>query len=238
MARVRGPYSAAFPVNFTSKGDTTRDAFKKHMDEIARIYGILTDFDKDIPNASSFTGQLTTHINSTNPHPNYNPSISWSNVTNKPGLNDLSGTLSASKVIGALTGATIASGNVTGLEAFVNSKMPASSGDGITAKSLGNTGYVKFANGLIVQWGKTANQYQYVDTQTEQSHTFGTQFPSQCFVVLCQTCRDSAIGASVDAMAHVVGQNKTGFKYIHQLFASGNTGGSVAWYLRYLAIGV
>lgn len=237
MARVSGPYSAAFPVNFTSKGDTTRDAFKKHMDEIARIYGILTDFDKDIPDADSITGQLTTHINSTNPHPNYKPSISWSDVTNKPGLNDLSGTLAASKVVGELTNATIATGKVTGLEAFVNGKIPASGGDGITEKLLGSSGYVKFKNGLMVQWGKTENKYSYVDVHTEQSHTFSKQFPTQCFVVLCQTCRASADGASVDAMAHVVGQSNTGFKYIHELFATGNTGGTVAWYLRYVAIG-
>lgn len=237
MARVSGPYSAAFPVNFTSKGDTTRDAFKKHMDEIARIYGILTDFDKDVANAEGITGQLTSHINSSNPHPNYKPSISWSDVNNKPGLNDLSGTLSALKVVGELTNATIATGKVTGLEAFVKGKIPESKGDGITEKTLSSSGYVKFANGLIMQWGRTESKYQYVDTQTEQSHTFSTQFPSQCFAVFCQTCRDSAKGASVDAMAHVVGQSKTGFQYIHQLFHSGNTGGSVAWYLRYVAIG-
>ena len=236
MARVSGPYSAAFPVNFTSGGDTTRDAFKKHMDEISRIYGILTDFDKDVANAEGITGQLTSHINSTNPHPNYKPSISWSDVNNKPGLNDLSGTLSASKVVGELTNATIATGKVTGLEAFVNGKIPAS-GDGIIDKSLSSTGFIKFKSGLMVQWGKTENKYSYVDVHTAQSHTFSYGFPSQCLIVLCQTCRDSATGASVDAMAHVVGQSRIGFNYIHQLFASGNTSGSVAWYLRYIAIG-
>ena len=187
MARVRGPYSAAFPVNFTSKGDTTRDAFKKHMDELTRIYGILTDFDKDIANTEGLTGELTKHINSTNPHPNYKPSISWSDVTNKPGLDDLSGTLSASKVKGVLTQATIASGNVTGLEAFVNDKIPASSGDGITHADIQGNGYVKFANGLLVQWGKINNPNEVTESWAAYDVTFPLVFPNACYNVMLTT---------------------------------------------------
>ena len=178
MARVRGPYSVAFPVNFTSKGDTTRDAFKKHMDEISRIYGILTDFDKDVANTEGITGELTKHINSSNPHPNYKPSVSWSDLKNKPGLDDLSGTLSASKVKGELTNATIASGKITGLEAFVNGKIPESKGDGITNANLSENGHVKFNNGLIIQWGVSSKA-----KGTIGHVTFPIKFPNKCFVV-------------------------------------------------------
>lgn len=236
MARARGPYSAAFPVNFTSGGDTTRDAFKKHMDEIARIYGILTDFDKDIPDASSFTGQLTTHINSTNPHPNYNPSISWSNVTNKPGLNDLSGTLSASKVVGALTGATIASGNVTGLEAFVNGKIPASGGDGITEEALGSSGYVKFKNGLMVQWGTSK-----ATNGTTGHATFAKSFPTRCFMVTgCTYCNDGNINGKTYGGTYckfnINEWDKNGFGFDTQ--SEGDTGtGTWSGYASYIAIG-
>lgn len=186
MARVRGPYSAAFPVNFTSKGDTTRDAFKKHMDEIARIYGILTDFDKDVANTEGITGELTKHINSTNPHPNYKPSISWSDLTGKPGLDELSGTLSASKVKGELTNATIASGKVTGLEAFVKGLLPNGSssdkGDGITSSSLSKNGYVKYNNGFMLQWGVISLINK---TGTYRaSVTFPTPFTSNCLAVI------------------------------------------------------
>lgn len=235
MARVRGPYSAAFPVNFTSNGDTTRDAFKKHMDEITRLYGILTEFDKDIANAEGMTGQLTSHINNANPHPNYKPSVSWSNVTDKPGLDDLGGTLTASKVKGALTGATIASGNVTGLEAFVNGKIPASKGDGITEGNLGEAGYVKFNNGLMIQWGKTAYQYEYLHG-TENEATFGKEFASSCYGVIAQVCHNG-IDQTLGAMTSVTGITNKGFKYIHEKFHASNSGGSNPWFLRYIAIG-
>lgn len=188
MARVRGPYSAAFPVNFTSNGDTTRDAFKKHMDEITRLYGILTEFDKDIANAEGMTGQLTSHINSANPHPNYKPSVSWSNVTDKPGLDDLGGTLTASKVKGALTGATIASGNVTGLEAFVNGKIPASKGDGITESSLNESGSIKFANGLMIQWGISDSPANVAN----HAITFPKAFPTACYTVMLTAGHNNA----------------------------------------------
>ena len=236
MARTKGPYSAAFPVNFTSSGDTTRDAFKKHMDEITRIYGILTDFDKDIASTEGITGELTRHINSTNPHPNYKPSVSWSDVNNKPGLDDLSGTLTASKVRGSLTGATIATGNVTGLEAFVNGKIPASKGDGITESTLGETGYVKFANDLLIQWGKTEYLYAYVHPSTENEAAFTKEFASACYGVIAQVCHngtDTALGA----MTTVTEINRKGFKYIHEKFHGSSEGGQNPWYLRYIAIG-
>ncbi len=236
MARASGPYSAAFPVNFTSGGDTTRDAFKKHMDEIARIYGILTDFDKDIPDADSITGQLTTHINSTNPHPNYKPSVSWSDVTNKPGLNDLSGTLTASKVVGVLTGATIASGNVTGLEAFVNGKIPASSdkGDGITEKSLSDLGYVKFNNGLILQWGNQTINTSSNSYQTGEI-TFPKSFTSSCYAVTLTARPLSGTafnGGSTEGVMLVNTPTTTGFR---AGIVPPNKGNAIVYYL---AIGV
>lgn len=107
MAREKEPYSVAFPVNFTSEGDTTRDAFRKHMDEITRIYGILTGIDADTMDTDAVSAMLQRHIDSANPHPNYTPSVSWTNVTNKPGLDDLSGTLTASKGLTGLTARTV-----------------------------------------------------------------------------------------------------------------------------------
>ena len=233
MARVRGPYSAAFPVNFTSKGDTTRDAFKKHMDEISRIYGILTDFDKDVANTEGITGESTKHINSTNPHPNYKPSVSWSDLTGKPGLDDLSGTLSASKVKGELTNVTIASGKVTGLEAFVNGKIPASSGDGITNSNLSENGYVKFNNGLIIQWGVSSKS---VDTIGHV--TFPIKFPNKCLVVSGNTyLKDGNInGKQYDGSYcrfHINQWNESGFGFSSQIESYDNWSG----YASYIAIG-
>ena len=197
MAREKGPYSVAFPVDFTSKGDTTRDAFRKHMDEITRIYGILTGLDDDTMDADSVSAMLQRHIDSTNPHPNYKPSVSWANVTNKPSLGEISGNLEASRVIGKLTGANIDYDKVNGLSAFVDGKMPTSTGngDGITALSKATNGYAKFNNGLIIQWGtgsvaSSSSGLTHPDLSGGSTSyqtatiTFSTSFSSMCYDVI------------------------------------------------------
>lgn len=52
----------------------------------------------------------------------------------------------------------------------------AANNGGIIAASLNTNGYVKFANGLILQWGAT----------TTNSTSFPITFPSACFAVVCQ----------------------------------------------------
>ena len=240
MAREHGPYSVAFPVDFTSKGDTTRDAFRKHMDEITRIYGILTGLDADTIDSDAVNEILQKHVNSTNPHPNYTPSVSWANVTNKPGLGDLSGNIdgsrisgmiAASKVSGALTGATIATGNVTGLEAFVNGKIP----DGITESTLGETGYVKFGNGLIMQWGSI----DYNGNGTlGMVINFPIAFTKECYslTVTPQTLLNAVIAFLTPLVwgSSDLGLSKSGFR-VHLTNLSG--GDATEAKLSYIAIG-
>ena len=48
----------------------------------------------------------------------------------------------------------------------------ATEGGGIIAQSLGTNGYVKFANGLILQWGKV---------QQKSGNLFPIKFPSTCY---------------------------------------------------------
>lgn len=194
--RQRGPFTVAYPVDFTSKGDTTRDAFRKHMDEIARIYGILTALDAATLDANDVSEILQRHIDSANPHPNYKPNIAWNDLTSKPSLEDLSGNLDASRVVGKLTNATIDTGNINGLSTYLSGylsgQIPADKGDGITQSSLNENGYAKFKNGLIIQWGKMIlNTGHELITQTggigfdgDSRISFPTQFPTKCFSVV------------------------------------------------------
>ena len=240
MAREHGPYSVAFPVDFTSKGDTTRDAFRKHMDEITRIYGILTGLDADTIDSDAVNEILQKHVDSTNPHPNYKPS--WANLTNKPSLDDLSGTLTASKVKGVLTNATMASGNVTGLEAFVNSKIPSDSGNGIIGSSLNKNGYVKFKNGFIAQWGQVSlTQDEYNSSrETPHSANFPVKFPTSCFTVIAGTGinADDNNSSDADVVIQVKDITQTGFKYIGQLFVPGASVKLNELHCCYIALGV
>ena len=175
MPTLIGPFNVGYPVNFTSGGDTTRDAFSKHIQEIERIYGYLNALDAGKVSASdvsSLTGAvgslntyLTNHINSTNPHPNYSPS--WSDLTNKPNLADLSGNLPMSRITGNLDASRI-------------TNLP-DSGDGITDDDISGNGYVKFNNGLIIQWGVDLKD---ASGAWEHSVTFPIAFPSICFSVV------------------------------------------------------
>ncbi len=71
---------------------------------------------------------------------------------------------------------------IDGLTSFVNSKIPASSGDGITSSSLSSNGYAKFNNGLMLQWGVVQDS-----SSTPNYFAFHTPFTSSCYAVNIQT---------------------------------------------------
>ena len=239
------PVDTFYKVNFKSGGDTTRDAFGKHIQEISRIYGYLRALDASKVSADDVSGSigninsaLTTHINSTSPHPNWKPSFSYKDLTDKPGLGDLTGTLDASKVSGKLTNATIDAGNVNGLTGVIDGRLPDSSGDGITSSSLADNGYVKFKNGLIIQWGrKSLSRANF--SEAPQSVTFPISFAEKCYMVTAGTetvIADTNTG-DVDTMIQVKSITKTGFKFMAQEFYKGAYQNWDYLYCNYIAIG-
>ena len=241
MARERGPYSVAFPVNFTSKGDTTRDAFRKHMDEITRIYGILTGLDADTMDADTVSGivneQLKTHINSTAPHPNWTPTVSWVNVTNKPSLGDLSGNLSASRVAGSLSGATIPYGNVVGLKDFVQGLVPDS-----PSAHYSDIGYTDIpGTSIILQWGfGVITRQEFANSkETRYSTNFKKPFTSECSVVVAGTAfKGGGEPSELNVMMQVTEKTKTGFTYVPQLFTTAPNVDANELHCPYIAIGI
>ena len=84
-------------------------------------------------------------------------------------------------------------------ESYVNSKV---SSGGIVAQSLGTNGYVKFSNGLIIQWGRI---YPNADWTT---HPFTVNFPRQCFnIIVSQNTADR--GAQSDSKINISVYNWT-----------------------------
>ena len=179
MATVE-PFDVAFPVNFYSNGDTTTQAFGKHIQEIKRIYGVINSVNADKVSAAELTSKFTeinnkiaqnntalssnlqTHINSTNPHPNYKPSLSFS---------DISGKLETSKLTGRLPIRVVEPNTFVADDpdetVIVVPK-------GIDGYSLGGNGFVKFGNGMIIQWGWGASGRV----------NFPIEFPNVCYVVI------------------------------------------------------
>ena len=159
MPTLVGPFSVGYPVAFRSGGDTTREAFNKHIE---RIYGILNSLDSGKLTTTDMLQYLNEHKNSTNPHPNWKINLSdlAGNIDGSKITGSISGAnIPAANVIGKLTQATIDAAKVNGLEDFINglSGDDIDKGDGIVESQLNASGgYVKFGNGLIAQWAKNA----------------------------------------------------------------------------------
>lgn len=81
-------------------------------------------------------------------------------------------------------------------------RISAANTGGIVAASLTENGYVKFANGLILQWGNASGENEEADNST----TFPIAFPSTCFVVLLTSKRYIASN-------RLLRQSKTGFTW-------------------------
>ena len=235
------PVDVQYKVNFYSGGDTTRDAFSKHIQEITRIYGLLNALDSAKVSASDVSGltsslsstisgltsSLTAHINSSNPHPNYHPS--WNDLTNKPSLSDLSGNLDADRI--------------NGLTSKIASQLPAPSGDGIMSYGLppsgGHNGYALFKNGLAIVWGQhTLNRASWSEANAIQV-TFSQAFSDTCYTVVAGTGVDvpDSDNGSVDCMVQVKNITKTGFKYIVQQFHAEESNNWTKLHCNYIAIG-
>ncbi len=188
MAVLLGPFNIGFPVAFEPGGDTTRDAFDKHIHEIEKIYGILNALDNGKVSSydldklgNDLDKSLQDHIASTNPHPKWK--ISFDDLTGELDGSKLKGRIEASLVYGLLSNAYIEAGHVNGLEALVKSLIPdGGSGDGITDMKSEENGYIKFANGFIVQWGKDTPEGSGARTVT-----FPISFSSKCLNVQCTT---------------------------------------------------
>ena len=72
-------------------------------------------------------------------------------------------------------------------------------GGGIVAQLLKQNGYVKFANGLILQWGHKDNSTSIV--------TFNLSFPTTCFIALVETLNDGTVNSHL----RVSGATNVGF---------------------------
>lgn len=227
-----GPFSVKYPVLFTSGGDTTSQAFHKHIQEIERIYGCLNALNADKLSASDLENSLgdvntvlTKHINSTNPHPNYKPSVSWSDLTGtKPALSSFGGNLPASRI--------------SGLTEAINASLPENNGDGIVSSSLNDNGYITFNNGLVIQWGSKSLSRAAYDQNVATSVKFPIEFSDKCYMVTAGTgtAVDDSNNWKVDVMLQTKDVTRTGFKFIAQEYYSPEH----AWtylYCNYIAIG-
>ncbi len=191
MPTLLGPFNIGYPVLFRSGGDTVTEAFGKHIQEIERIYGILNTLDSGKLTTPDMVAYLNEHNTNANAHRNL--LLPFTNITgNLDGArvsNVLSyATVPAGNVTGKLTNSTIDAKKVNGLLDFLSEEYgngdQADKGDGITNSDLSQNGYVKFNNGLIINWGVLVPGIVSSENSTIHQVNFAKSFSSQCFVVV------------------------------------------------------
>ena len=151
-----GPFSVGFPVNFRSGGDMILTAIDANAADADGIGGIVS-------------GELKKHIDAENPHPNWKPSLSFSDIT---------GYISANQI----RENSIPAGKISGLSELIGGQLPPDKGDGITSSSLQEKGYVKFNNGLIVNWGREKITEPYGENVV-RTVSFSQSYSESCFNV-------------------------------------------------------
>ena len=197
-----GPFSVGYPVIFRSGGDTTRNAFGKHIQEIERIYGILNALDAGKISADDLQGKLD----------GFKPTVSFNDITGYLDMSRITGNLDfsritgnvpAARVVGTLSNANIDAANVNGLESVIGGKI-VDKGDGIIKCEPDYNGYAKFNNGLFIQWGNVNVENlgsSDVNEATERTASFPVDFPNIC-LNLQATIRNDANSGSPRARDH------------------------------------
>ncbi len=94
---------------------------------------------KDLVNTKASQTDLTDHIKSTTPHPNWKPDLSFSDISGSLATSRLTGNYDASRVSGKLSNANIDTGNVNGLKAFVEGLIPAAETPNLSFSDISGT---------------------------------------------------------------------------------------------------
>ena len=244
MPTLLGPFNIGYPVLFRSGGDTVTEAFGKHIQEIERIYGILNTLDSGKLSTPDMLKYLNEH--NTNAQAHRNLQLPFENITgNLDGariINNIpNATIPAGNVIGKLINATIDVDKINGLADYLAGQEDGNQlddkGDGIVDKALSDNGYIKFGNGLIIQWSKVTST-TLNSSNNLSSGTFVKNFSSACYLFLARPS-EVAVRNLNDYKFEVYDYSASGFTVRYSnTNANDNNPSYSAVGVSYLAIGV
>ena len=219
MATLLGPWDVQYPVNFYENGDTVTQAFEKHIEEIVRIYGLLNALDagkvtvEDFNAAMAAERQARIDADNAEAAARANADTAIWNKINGLTFGDIKGSLGTDRINGLA-------------DAIKNS------GGGVTDSSTGQNGYIKFANGMMLQWGRTP---EVTDGGGPFDTSFPMPFPNSCMAVASSLCiPEEHWSINANIFIQIFEIRKNGFKYFFQSaeFAQGSH-----FYVSYIAIG-
>ena len=225
-AQIQALYQVTYPINFVANGDTVHNGFHKHIQEIERIYGLLGGLERSKVTTGDLVSTLANyvtktefdnHVNSTNPHPKLQlatlgGNLDVSRITGNWPLNRVSGTLGTGNM------------DINGLKSSLQSWVEGLGGGGVSDVSFGTNGYLKFQNGLMIEWGT-------IPAVSNDTHdyavTFHKAFPNACFCLAGCVVDTTNRGTGSDGASHNFGNmitmrvktlSRTGFTlYFHNL---------------------
>ena len=150
---------------------------------------------------------LTTHISSTNPHPNLElatlgGNLPFTRISGTLGLDRTTGNLPTSRITGNLDASRI-----DGLVALIKANT-------ISEGNVNPNGYAKFGNGLIIQWGTTPTQTS--STEDEFTQNFPITFPNNCFSVIMSMNITANKSNDANYWPQLLGHNRYSFSYWYQ----------------------
>ena len=201
-------YSESYPIDFRSGGDNVRDAFSKHIQEIAKIYGLLNDLERKIKQEVEALSTGTIDASRISGLSEFELQMFSGNLP----MTRVSGNLDAHRVAGELTGATIKHEKVTGLGEYVKGLIDDSGGsaEDTTEGILDKNGYVKIGNGLIIQWGSvTVSTGGTLNAQIADAN-FAKAFPSECYGVIA-TLQSGYVSGDDIASARLTSVTRSNF---------------------------
>ena len=288
--KLGGPWSVQYPLRYYSGGDTTAQGFGKHIQEIARIYGLLNALDTgkiDSEDALSIVngalgnlkhnslkeiqggqaGQYY-HLTQTQVSKLNNAAAASDVIKQHNNLQDIQGgnateryhltqaqvskldaSAAASDVIknhnslqGLQGGAAnnyhhLTQAQLAGLTNLMNN--PPSAFDG---EQIAGNGYIKFENGLMMQWGKIWLNPSGWAEATPITGVFPITFPIACYNVVAGTSLTEGktmvdgTNAFVDAMFQVTRYTNSTVSVMFQIL-DGQTATTQSIYANYVAFG-
>ena len=225
-AQIAALYQVTYPINFVANGDTVHIGVYKHIQEIDRIYGLLAGLERSKVTTSDLAAMLSqyatagdlanyvtktdfnNHINSSNPHPNLDLANTKGNIP----VSRVTGNWDLSRVTGQLAAGNIdMAGLISALEGnagFANwiSSLAGGSGSGVGISNFNvgsNDGYIEFANGVLIQFGRVqiSSASSGTSSYLSATATFPKTFTSRPFAVFAG---NGSVGGNVSSAPEAV----------------------------------
>lgn len=217
MAKVIGPWTPNYSVDFRSNGDTTRAAFGKHIQEIERIYGLLSGLGAAKIEAEDLTAAMTANKNewttaiaaeksaresaiaaeksaresaiAAEATVRSNGDIALGRRIDGLTFGNIGGTLGLDRTTGDLPfGRIVGNLDTSRINGLENFIKSKSSGISDWNVSTDGSGYMRFGEGgLIIQWGRQTKESR---VENKGHVSFPIIFPVTCFVVVSSIWAD------------------------------------------------